>query len=232
MKTFHNKTFVAFIDISGFKKMMGKGKRVSQVLNTFYKAGYDELRRKDTPLSGVFVSDCGILYVHDEHINDTKKLQNLLEVVWKINVTMLEKDVMLKTSIAFGQFDYEERLQLENISKDKICGRAYFDAYAINDKVDTGKCLILSEGLEESTITDFKMTFPLLKGKENGYLYYWNLQIKEKIEDMNYSGYCNLQIEEKIEDFEEEYQDAKKKRANAKYKEILRVLKKYRNIDQ
>jgi hypothetical protein len=207
MKTFHDKTFVAFIDIPEFKKIMKiDKKKAHQALDTFYQAGYDELKKKTT-LSGVFVSVYGVLYAHDG--NDTEKLQDLLEVIRKINEKMLEEEIILTTSIAFGQFDFdqsdEEKSQPENISNNPIYGQAYLDAYFSNKNVDPGCCLLLSKRLKESTVKKLGAQLPIKK-KGTDYLYYWNLQ-----------------DEGEIESFEEEFQDAK-------YKAILGIFKKYSTI--
>ena len=63
IQAYHGNTFVAFIDISGFKAMMEDRERARDALSSFFQTGYpvlkeqrnvDEYRRVD----GLFVSDC------------------------------------------------------------------------------------------------------------------------------------------------------------------------------
>jgi len=79
---FDGKTFVAYIDISGFKKMMKDRRKALRVLDEFYRAGYTALRdQKDSnhKVEGIFVSDCGILFVRGQ--NPIDQLVALLSVV-------------------------------------------------------------------------------------------------------------------------------------------------------
>jgi hypothetical protein len=74
LKDFKGKTFVAFVDISGFKKALLKDeKRVERILGSFYSIGYRELKESNSnsinllkcySLNGIFVSDCGIIYLN------------------------------------------------------------------------------------------------------------------------------------------------------------------------
>jgi hypothetical protein len=49
-------TFVAFVDVSGFKNHMKRGKGAG-ALNTFYNAGYRQLGNSQNCIDGIFVSD-------------------------------------------------------------------------------------------------------------------------------------------------------------------------------
>ena len=55
VQNFHGDTFVAFLDISGFKELMKNDLNALNALNIFYQAGYNVLR--DEPMiQGFFVS--------------------------------------------------------------------------------------------------------------------------------------------------------------------------------
>lgn len=72
LKDFKGKIFVVFVDISGFKKVLLKDEnRVEEILGLFYFIGYRELKNfnfinllKCYFLNGIFIFDCGIIYVN------------------------------------------------------------------------------------------------------------------------------------------------------------------------
>ena len=60
---FSGETFVAFMDISGFKELMKQGKAIN-ALDVFYEAGFDVLENS-SHIEGIFVSDCGIVFARN-----------------------------------------------------------------------------------------------------------------------------------------------------------------------
>jgi len=67
IESYHGKTFVSFIDISGFKAMIKNREKARDALSTFFQTGYSVLKeRQDVELhkkiDGLFVSDCGVLF--------------------------------------------------------------------------------------------------------------------------------------------------------------------------
>jgi len=199
LENFSGKTFVAFLDISGFKELMKKEKAIS-ALDTFYQAGYEALSNYGE-LKGIFVSDSGILYATEDI--EIEKFRKILEAVKYINKQMLDKDYMLKASIAFGEFNYYKRIELPNISKGMILGNAYLSAYLDSQKVDAGLCRIIKANLPEAIVIE---NFPLLKQRGNYYYYYWNISEN------------SIDKDSEINKFEEYYK-------NSKYLGILKALK-------
>lgn len=65
---FNGKTFVAFVDIAGFTNMSEN--EAIENLHSFYNTG-NEILSDSKVINGLFVSDCGILYVNNE--KDQKK---------------------------------------------------------------------------------------------------------------------------------------------------------------
>lgn len=61
---FHGETFVAFIDISGFKELMKNDDDALKALSRLYQAGYNVLQERNG-VEGLFVFDCGILFVRE-----------------------------------------------------------------------------------------------------------------------------------------------------------------------
>ena len=160
---FHGETFVAFMDIAGFKSMMTDGKRALLALDAFYNAGFNVVREHNNDgnsgaaVHGFFVSDCGILFVRSEQEPPTAQLEALCRVVEGIHRRTFEKAVQLTTSIAWGEFDYSERIKFRGIDKTPIYGNAYVSAYLDNNvkgasKLYPGECRVKQDGLPENVI--------------------------------------------------------------------------------
>ena len=177
LNKFSGQTFVAFIDICGFKAMMSENKAFD-ALNKFYQIGYDELQACGD-INGIFISDCGILYVTRDTSKE-KKLEILLRIVRSINLKMLEADYMLTTNIAYGDFSYLERIEFNRISKNLMMGNAYVKAFLDSQakpKIDVGECRILKEDIEEDFFNN-----PHLCPRGKYFYYYWNVEDPEKID--------------------------------------------------
>ena len=150
---FHGQTFVAFADIAGFKVMMSDGNRGPAALDALYSSGYDVIsrQRKDLPrVEGLFVSDCGILFVRD-HEPAARRLESLLIAVEALNRRCFEHAVSLTTAIAWGEFSYHERIEIPGIEKNPVYGNAYVDAFLDNEaaspKLYPNDCRLLKREL-------------------------------------------------------------------------------------
>ncbi|MCX6539114.1 MAG: hypothetical protein NT151_09310 [Acidobacteria bacterium] len=146
---FSGTTFVAYMDISGFRKMMTEESRAVRALDCFYQAGYDALHRQNGQprVDGLFISDCGVLFVRGAGQGSHAGLQTLLDVVERINREVLASKVMLTTSIAHGSFSYHNRLEFPGIEKNPAYGNAYVSAFLDNERgnprIQPGKCRIV-----------------------------------------------------------------------------------------
>jgi hypothetical protein len=206
IQNFNSQTFVAFIDISGFKELMKDSEKGLNALKCLYQSGYDALLNSQG-VEGFFVSDCGILFVREG--NTTEKLIKLLSVIKIINNKMLERNYMLTTSISFGHFHYQSKLEFDGIEKNPIYGNAYVKSFLDNEtgipRIQPGQCRIVTKDLPEEVSFD-DIHFNLLKRKNNGkHLYY----------------YWNLNQENEITNFERQYNDTYK----SKYSGMLQALK-------
>lgn len=213
---FEDETFLAFVDLSGFKKLMEKNRTGAfKTLDTFYKNGYHILK-KHKKVNGLFISDCGILYVNDENQDNDKKLSFLLKVVKEINKRMLNEGNLLTTTIAYGYFKYDDRLEFKGIEKNLIYGNAYLDAYLDNEKgkkkIRPGECRILIKTLLypiniENTSNNFKF---LEKCHSHYYYYYWMLG--------DLAG---------RDDFKQEYNHAYESHDESRYDKIKEIMKNF-----
>src|SRR3990167_7349981 len=157
INNFEGKTFVAFLDISGFKELMREKDKAWKALDKLYSSGYDILQSQNRPnqqVEGIFISDCGILFVRNNQgtdIRQTNGLHLLLQVIKTINQRMLENKIMLTTSIAYGNFKYQGRIEFPGIEKSPVYGNAYISAYSDNKdeipKIQPGQCRIVKENI-------------------------------------------------------------------------------------
>jgi len=215
-------TFVAFLDISGFKELMRNEKEALKALDKLYQYGYEILRDQSNEcrVEGIFVSDSGILFVRrNSQIlgNNSESLRSLLIKIKMINERMRESDFMLTTSIAYGKFKYEEKIEFEGMEKNPIYGYAYLSAFLDNEKgkpkIQPGQCRILKKNLPND------VTETLKQSQDNDDVY---RMIKERDGDnQHYYYYWMVDKPDEIERFEQNYKDAYK----LKYAGILKALK-------
>lgn len=207
-------TFVAYLDISGFKELM-KREKGWKALDTFYSSGYRALQENKT-VEGLFVSDCGVLFVRDLTSPILKRLESLLETIKKVNRLMRENDIMLTTSISYGPFAYHNRIEFPGIEKNPVYGNAYVSAVYDNEegrpKLDPLQCRVVKEGLPISS-DDFQL--------DNSYIF---RLLKERTNDpRHYYFYWMVDEEEEIAQFEELYTDS----YELKYSGMLKAAKAF-----
>lgn len=191
LPNFDGNTFVAYLDISGFKELM-KGKKAFYALDRLYQYGYDALIKNPRTVYGLFVSDCGILFARESD-NRTHCLISLLEVIKEINQRMIEHEFMLTTSIAYGHFRYQNRIEFEGIEKNAIYGNAYVTAFLDNEngnpKIQPGQCRIVIEKLPRDIIEEINQSHDLFRfmhkrGRDKKhYYYYWNVENPHNIRE-------------------------------------------------
>lgn len=154
---FDGKTFVAFTDIAGFKAMMKDGVRGPMALDALYASGFHALHQQAgvPKVEGIFISDCGILFVQDGG-GVVEKLQSICKVVEEINRLCFKRAVSLTTSIAWGDFSYHQRIEFPGITKNPVYGNAYVDAFidceSDSPKMYPNECRISRKNLPEEII--------------------------------------------------------------------------------
>lgn len=229
MPNFEGDTFVAFIDISGFKNLI-KQNKAQDKLNIFFNEGARVIRKYED-LNGILASDSCILFINIEDystLNLTDQIRilvSLLDAIKEINETMLRTRVMLTTSVAYGHFRYEDRIELARMRKNLFYGNAYVDAFIDNEygerKIRPGECRIVGKKLpptlksyldmnNKEYVGDplFKNTLELLKKDRRHYYFYWMIR--------------NLGDSSEITSFKRNYTKA----YNSRYENIRNLLKK------
>jgi len=206
---YEGETFIAFLDISGFKYLMRNEDRAWRALDKFYNAGYLVLgihRDDENVVDGLFVSDCGILYLKQKNLDTQNRiigLKKLLRIVKDINVRMRDESFMLTTSIAYGRFKYQKRIEFPGIGKNPIYGNAYMAAFMDNEygrpRLQPGLCRIINKNLPDEikniiVANDSDEIFRMIKprGGDNRHLYY----------------YWMIELPIEVDDFEQKYKDS------------------------
>jgi len=193
--SFEGDTFVSFIDISGFKYYMSVShNKALEVLNCFYETGYSVLSEIHyrNYIEGLFVSDCGILFVRNTTDSENNRFQKMIAVVKEINRRMIDNNIMLTSTISYGKFAYNQRFEFIGIEKNELSGHAYLEAYLDNSfgqpKISPGMCRILKENLPEVIVNSIQNRnddiFKLISEKprhKNHYYFYWMVNDKNEI---------------------------------------------------
>jgi len=201
---FDGETFVAFMDISGFNEMMKEDRLAVKAIDRLYSNGYQVLQDNQN-INGLFVSDCGVLFVRNHGNNECRhQLEDLLNALEELNKRLLRDDIMLTTSIAFGRFSYHQRIEFEGIEKNPVYGHAYASAFLDNEvgkpRIQPGQCRIVKKGLCD---LDFS-SFHRMKERSSHWYFYWMVSTQEEIGE-----------------FEKQYTDAYR----LKYSGMLKALK-------
>lgn len=218
LSSFEGNTFVAFVDISGFKELM-KENKAWKALDKFYQLGYGILRDQNLQndaikIEGLFVTDCGILFVRGDG-SELEKLTVLLKTIEKVNREFMQDNYMLKVSIAYGYFKYEQRIEFQGIEKNPVYGNAYLAAYLDNEegkpRIQPGQCrIVIGDNLPNEIIQAIGNG-----GSDN------TINRIQKEGMKHYYFYWNVNTADGIEAFKKRYNDA----YNLKYKGMIQALK-------
>ena len=233
LTNFEGETFVAFVDISGFKdKVRANTETATDTLKTFYNIGYTLLSHigENKDISGIFVSDCAILYVHNKKLSVQDKCGRILDIVKELNKECIEKNIMLTTNIAYGNFVYKNRIEVDsNIEKSLVLGNAYIDAYIDSTKKMKACCCRMlkkrsvnnvldnnNSSIDDDVINSIKTSYVITD--ENGYYYFW----------------WQCKTEEKVNIYMERYKEIKKQykgkdKVNEKFDKLCELTKNFSN---
>ena len=162
MHDFYGETFVAYSDISGFKDMMKDTQRGPAALDALYSSGYHVIANQppnEPPVEGLFVSDCGILFVR-EGGDVVQRLESLLLAVEQLNRRCFNRAISLTTSVAWGEFSYHQRVEIPGIEKNPIYGNAYVTAFIDNEsdspRIYPNECRIVKQNLPDAAVQIFE----------------------------------------------------------------------------
>jgi hypothetical protein len=183
MNDFDGQTWVAFSDLCGLKTMYEKDtEQAAQALDKFYNAVYDLQQRTDS-INSVVVSDCAVFWI--DRVECTNDIGRVLDHLKRLHTQML-LDYLIRSTIAYGHFRYQRRLEMPRIRKDMIIGGAYLDAYANNDKIQHGSIVIikLPESINYRNLQLDREYRDMIKANcpvKGFYEYFWSLRNKGQI---------------------------------------------------
>ena len=197
--SYSGNTYVAFLDISGFKEMMKDKARATNALNKFYTTIYDTYYEMASSslssslrINAIVISDCAVLFISriDGNHNDVDKIDGLsrmLTFIQKVNRRFIDQSLHISflttCSIAYGHFQYEERTEGDHLRKNYFIGSPYINAFLDNEsgepRIKPGECRILKDNLDLTLSAN--SLFSLLEPTEKHYYFYWMLDNSEDI---------------------------------------------------
>jgi len=229
IESYDDKTYVAFLDISGFEAMMERIDRAKMGLDKFntalFEAGLNFQETNRTAgiiqINTLIFSDCAVIFSRNNSDYEDDKiigLSSLLKYIRRANRILIDpmvKPVILTTcSIAYGDFKYDNnKIEYEGIDKRAFIGWPYVRAYQDNSifkpKIDVGECRIRKENLElPHNYKNRDEIFNYLKSTDSHYYFYWMVN---SIEDIDIF----------IKEYKYDYYEQKK-----------RLLQKYTNLER
>lgn len=190
-------TWVAFLDISGFKSMMKDLGSARIALNKFYKIvfnanheyhrNFDTGIRRNVLISSLIVSDCAILFIDSrDAVNDNEdinldKARDLNIMLWSISTInrfliapVDGMQIMTTCAIDYGPFTYEDRVEDEYTEKNFFYGSAYLNAYLASGDLTPGWCKVLHKDpqlLQGQAHVYNQLAY--LRENDGGYDFYW-----------------------------------------------------------
>jgi hypothetical protein len=148
--TYEGRTYVAFLDVSGFKKIMEREEEAAKTLDKFYQTIFAETRHfnKGTAttrakVKSIVVSDCAVIFLNNRRMAEDKirDLETILCFVREVNQKLIRSPsplIMTSCSIAYGSFKYTRKFEFGDISKNYFIGWPYVKAFSDNEYGDPG----------------------------------------------------------------------------------------------
>ncbi len=171
IENFEGTTWIAYMDISGFKKFMQENKGLN-VLNKFMDDAYQELGTTEI-FDGIFFSDSGVVFYPQRISKNNDRvifrvLNELLKFIKRLNTRYMTpsskwEDVsfLTKCCVAFGDFKFQNKEENNHILKGPVYGRGYVKAYLSIEKniphgMEIGEVRILYYNLKRAFYSKFK----------------------------------------------------------------------------
>jgi hypothetical protein len=232
VRDYHGNTFVAFLDVLGFRDTVKNDiSLAAHILDKFYGTIYDtslnltvrsadidrNSRGNTTILPGVnmiVASDCAVIFSRNTESGEnlSNDLECVLKFISEVNNRLIKSEpspsVLTTCSIAYGQFTYEDRRDSGFLRKNCFFGMPYMRAFSDSEKMKNkpGLCRLLRDGMPHNVP---KLSHFLVK-KDKNYYFYWMLR--------------NPRL---LDDFLVDYKEANRIKGQAKYERIKEVLQRY-----
>ncbi len=193
---YYGKTWVAFLDICGFKQKIKDSDLAEAVLEKFFNTVYSvtefNFYKGMPPVCSIIVSDCAVIFVDNQNGVNTnesiaeRKISELgviLSAVRRINKILIENSempagqIMTTCAISHGEFTYNKLKQGRYTDKTFFYGPTYVQAYLGNEELSKtpGYCRILDRDLMIPQRLAEQDPYKLLYKNGDYYNYYWML---------------------------------------------------------
>lgn len=217
--TYEGKTYVGYLDISGFKQMMANRKKMESVLDRFYRTMYGAIYHVNSmdstliKMNVIAVSDCAVLFLnkgHKQDVDEVLGLTKMLRCIQHVNLEFIKHDCPFMTtcSISYGDFSYKDRKEWKHVRKNCMNGAAYVEAFLDSrlekPRIKPSECRLLKKGLSVNLPENNDSM--VLDSRKDYYYFYWILR------DAN----------EKTE-FKKKF----RKKWNAMYDSVIELLQNY-----
>lgn len=123
--------------------MMKEREKAYEALDHLFESVFELQQNNNRSVKALAVSDCVIAWVGSRHGRESR-LKQIIEFAEGLHIRMASHRYLMRTTIAWGDFEYEDRLQLHNLQKSMIWGGAYLNAYVNNKKARVGSILLLN----------------------------------------------------------------------------------------
>jgi len=193
IESFNGETFVAFLDICGFKEMMNTPRKAESALNSFFQVAYQEAERSEIsqPVNCIAVSDSAIAFVGRDDLRtesgskslvDASRLISMLRFVRNVAKAMINGNVAINGSISYGHLEYQKKYEGARMVKAMLLGSAYLSALSdVEDgkpKLKPGQIRVKPKKKIEELINACSFDsseLSLLMSGAGGYYFYWML---------------------------------------------------------
>jgi len=210
IRPYQGRTFVAFLDISGFKKMMERGEAEAGLIK-FYSRIFEvgkqlrvSVNRNFIEVDTIAVSDCAVIFPRIKDSSNSseriKGLRSILEFIRRVNsLLILPKDgpqILTTCSIDYGKFKYENRTEVSDAQEAFFVGKPYVNAFLDNEfgkpRLLQGQCRVLKDNLGPMASIPWDDPFSLLVSEGRKYYYfYWMVRNREAIKRFK-KAYSNI----------------------------------------
>lgn len=92
---------------------------------------------------------------------------------------MINEGFLMQTSIAYGEFYFDERKQRFNLQKSMIMGEAYLDAWFNNEKIPKGSIVLFGK---DTPKPESSLWIGNLNGQDQSWEYFWSVNNPSEIE--------------------------------------------------
>lgn len=222
VESYHGKSYVAYLDISGFAEMMKDLDSAKTVLNDFYTTIFDYCETQNTGfprISMIAASDCCVLFTRKSGKSDRLSgLSLILDFVRQVNrkyiLTDRSQPFMTTCSVAYGRFDYEDRRDSADLRKNYLFGMPYLkvvlDQNQGKPKIRASECRLLKQTIPNLRMLQNESPSSLILRRGRRHYFYWMLNTPNDQSN-----------------FDRDYADAYKNRKKDKYFGVIQVLQNY-----